>query len=127
MLTCRVQTELATNAEPNLPGAYCDVSNLHAAVPDPQHDTPNVCLLEVHDVLDNDVVRPRPVVSKIQGDLTGTRTCAPDNHNGTPNNQRRKDGGDRPVSTTVCLPASKWPLTTSHRLGLRKVSDLVVK
>ena len=122
-----VQTELATNAEPNPPGARCDVFNPHAAVPDPQHDTPTNRLPDVHEVSDRDVVHPQPVVSEIQGDLTGTRTCAPDNHNGTPKSQGRKEDRDRPVSTTICPPVVEWPLITCHRLGLRKVSDIGTK
>ena len=127
MLTCLVQTEFGTNAKPNLPDVRRDVSNPHAAIPVPQHDTPNVRLPEVHDGSDRDVVNPQPVVSGIQGDLTGTRTCAPDIHNRTPMSQGGKDDRDRPVSTTVCMPVIEWPLITRYRLGLREVSGICAK
>ena len=109
-----VQTELATNAEPNPPAARCDVFNPHAAVSDPQHDTPTDRLPEVHEVSDRNVVHPQPVVSEIQGGLTGARTSAPDIYNGMSKGQGRKDDRDRPVSTTACPPVNEWPLSTRH-------------
>ena len=123
LLTCCVQTELATSAKPYLPGACYDASNPHVAVPDPQHGTGTTCarLPEVHDVLDHDVVRPEPVVSGTQGDPTGTRTFAPNESQG------KRDDRNRAVSTTVSLLVTGWLLITAHRLGLRNVSDMSAK
>ena len=124
LLTCCVQTELsATSAKQYLPGARYDVSNPHAAVPDPQHGTGTPCarLPEVHDVLDHDVVHPEPVVSGTQDDPTGTRTFAPNKSQG------KRDDRNRAVSTTVFLLVTGWLLITAHRLGLRNVSDTSAK
>ena len=105
LLTCCVQTELATNAKQNLPGASYDASNPHAAVPVPKHGTGTPCtrLPEIHDVLDHDVVHPEPVF------------------------QGKRDDRNRAVSTTVSLLVTGWLLITAHRLGLRNVSDMSAK
>lgn len=77
--------KFATNAKPRIPDVRHGVSNIVS----------------------------RPVVPEAQGGLTGTRTNAFDIHRDAPEDKENGVDRNRPVSTTIGLSFTEWPLTTA--------------
>ena len=123
----RLQTELATNADPNIPAISRDVPNTHAALRGPHLGISRVIVPEIeHDALDNvtavphDVVHIRPGVFVIPGDTDNTRTVAPAINHSTLKGHKNADCGNRTVGTSALSDRT----IAYHCLALRQVSDL---
>jgi len=94
LLTCRFQTELATDAHVTVP----DVTNTHAIASDAHRDNSNTDAVPGvrHDAeVGHDVADTLPIVSEVRNDVVNTRN--------TMKTREDKDGQRRAVSITHTL------------------------